>query len=146
MKTKRKYFFLFLLFGIFSHNLSIAQNKINFVYDACGNRIQRSLEMPEEELAMLLFDKITTEETDSAIIEISTDRKAETINIKFKSKATEQSSVGNYILYNSGGKIINKTTSLKNEFLIELSSYPRGIYILYVNCNGKKKCHKIRLN
>ena len=146
MKIKREHLFLFLLLGVFFHHVSIAQNKINFAYDACGNRIQRSLEIMEAEPVMLLFDKVTIEEFDSAIIEISTDKKAETINVKFKSKETGLSSVGNYMLYNSVGKIIRKTTSLESEFLIELSSYPRGMYILCVNCNGKKKCHKIRLN
>lgn len=138
---------MILFFSFFSQTI-FAQTKVLFTYDASGNRIQRSADIPEPEPAMLLFEEgpVITEVADSGRIVMYADKDKETINIEFENKKDNTAMSGGYVLYDAGGRIVKKSQSSESEFCVELSSLPRGLYVIYISYCNRTVGRKIRLN
>lgn len=120
----------------------IGQNKIKYSYDDAGNRIKREIVLSSLKSAMS-SDQITSfieEVADQKIIIYPNPTRGQlTIEII----DSENSVTGNLTVFNLRGQIIAKEQMSSNRTSIDISSEPKGTYILHINIKEETTTWKI---
>lgn len=118
-------------------------NKINFAYDAVGNRItrqislQRSLDDPNDKPSQSIsyFDCVGDHDV---VIAYNHDG-----NILVSIPDLSQNDQATLILSTISGIVILSADIQSDQYIIDLNSQPNGIYILLVNVNNENITWKI---
>nr|WP_297169063.1 T9SS type A sorting domain-containing protein [uncultured Dysgonomonas sp.] len=120
----------------------IGQNKIKYSYDDAGNRIKREIVLSSLKSA-ISSDQITSfieEVADQKIIIYPNPTKGQlTIEIT----DPENTVTGNLTIFNLRGQVIAKEQISSTRTSIDISTEPRGAYILHININEETSAWKI---
>lgn len=120
----------------------IGQNKIKYSYDDAGNKIKREIVLSSLKSA-ISSDQITSfieEVADQKIIIYPNPTKGQlTIEIT----DPENTVTGNLTIFNLRGQVIAKEQISSTRTSIDISTEPRGAYILHININEETSAWKI---
>ena len=151
MKTKNVnhllYMFIVVTMLLYHQDvLSISQNKIQYEYDAAGNRISRKYiistfkKPPLQQFSDTIFTEQIQEKQQITIYPNPT-KNILSVGI---SGIDDESDI-NLTLFNSQGALLQNISANPDESLIKINmeSYPTNWYILKITINGKYKLFKI---
>lgn len=133
---------ILLLFFLVIPLYAVGQNKLKYTYDDAGNRTKREIVLSS------LKSAISTDETTSFIEEVSGQRIVIYPNptkgqLAIEIIDMENSMTGNLTIFNLRGQIIAKEQISSNRTSIDISSEPKGTYILHINIKEETSTWKI---
>ena len=134
-----------LMLSVFSSSLC-AQNAVAYAYDACGNRVSRTVVLPSQSMA-----KRHTEETDStSYFEETALKRSVRIYpnptkgmLKVEVVGMQDSDVCRLSLYGMSGNRVMQTKATESMTFLDLSNYANGHYLLVLELNGENTTWKI---
>lgn len=136
---------LFILILSCVSSLCLAQGRVGYTYDACGNRVARTV-------------ILNSKESRSAISKTETDIPNSDTFQQHKVTLRPVSSDGTVIIeviglttadhctaaaYTTDGRLIDKVSVTGATARINLGSHPAGYYILWLELNGDRQSWKI---
>ena len=140
----RKYYLFFYLALL--PEISSAQSKIRFCYDAAGNRVIREIVMPvskakAKQWAPLKYNQNFSDILSGRTVKIFPNPTDGALKIYFSSlKNADRCTIG---IWSSQGAHVLSESVEKESIDIDLSSNPPGIYILRITLNDKSSTWKI---
>lgn len=119
-----------------------AQNKIRYTYDNAGNRTKKEIVLTSTRSTLSEEDeqKPYVEEMQNHEIKIYPNPTKGVLNIKILGPNEIH---GQISIYNIVGKLIEKVEMTSNEQSFDLSTNPKGIYIMQIMINDKVSSWKI---
>lgn len=126
---------------------SMAQSKIGFAYDAAGNRVKREIviqNFQESEAKRQAFNSRT--QTFSDIVNdhsIKIYPNPTEGNLTISISGLKKSDKSSYGVYNVQGAQIMADNIDADNFNIDISCYPSGVYLLRITINGNPTSWKI---
>jgi len=127
-----------------------AQNKINFAYDAAGNRVSRTIELPANPAAfggggtaeLREEKKIFTETLAEKQIKIYPNPTRGQLRVDIL--GYEDLEANSFIqVFTSGGVLLYKSTTLSQTNAINLTDKPAGLYLMLITIAGERSSWKI---
>uniref|UniRef100_A0AB33IWN0 Secretion system C-terminal sorting domain-containing protein n=1 Tax=Prevotella sp. GTC17253 TaxID=3236793 RepID=A0AB33IWN0_9BACT len=138
---KRDLFIFMLLCFAFA---SQAQSTMSYAYDQAGNRVSRVIVLKSRAV------KSQSHHTDSmSFREMLSDRQIKIWPNPVQTELTvsisqfDSSSSATYSLYHPGGSVLEVNKPLTQSTAIDMTKYPRGIYILRITLYGQSSSWKI---
>ena len=136
MKTKFFIFILSISLGAYS------QNSVCFDYDDAGNRTDRTICLKSSET---VADASTTiqpfkDQLGEYVINLFPNPTLGLITVTISGVSEP---VGNLILADINGKVLLKQETLLVDNRFDLSSFPKGVYILRINAGEKEHVWKV---
>lgn len=136
---------LFIIILSCVSSLCLAQGRVGYTYDACGNRVARTV-------------ILNSKESRSAISKTDTDIPMSDTFQQHKVTLRPVSSDGTVIIevdgltpddrcsvsaYTADGRLVGKSSVTSTTTSINLGSHPAGYYILWLELNGERQSWKI---
>jgi YD repeat-containing protein len=143
LKKKHMKLQIFFLFWLVAVTCAQAQT-VRFAYDPAGNRISRtiimssSLRADAQEEPKTLIEQLTGE----IQVKIYPNPTRGMLQVEISGNTGDAEPVM-LSVFDTGGKQLQMQQAVSNLTLVNLSSYPEGIYILRLLINGKPTDYKI---
>ena len=128
-----------------------AQNKISFAYDAAGNRVSRTIELPASP-AMLgaTGSKAAAREDENFFTESLAEKEIKIYpnptrgQLRVEILGYENLDKNSFIqVFTSSGALLYKSTALSQTNDINLTSKPAGLYLMVITIDGERSTWKI---
>ena len=137
--------FLLLVF-LLVYLSAYADHTVCFSYDSGGNRISQSVLSPVAAptyrfVSANTTTEITTSSFNNISLHVSPNPTEGLLHIELEQLPEGESY--QYVITGIGGSIVCKEETTSNPSLVDLSSFPEGIYVLMVYCFGTEKEFKI---
>lgn len=137
---KRIYLSLIILLSSVSHCFS--QNNVTYTYDASGNRISRSLASGSKAKAAFFYDSTPTninQISESSRVTVVPTSQAGVFLLNISAELT-----GSQLqVYNSKGMKILEENIRENTAILNLSQYPKDVYLISVRSDSQTYTRKI---
>lgn len=138
-----------LVLILFCSLAGMSQNKINFAYDAAGNRVSRTISLGSTKSA-IGGGSMADEEDKNFLTETLAEKQIKIYpnptrgQLRVEILGYENLDQNSFIqVFTSSGALIYKTTSLSQTNAINLTDKPAGLYLMLITLAGERSTWKI---
>lgn len=124
----------------FFSGCSDAIDVISFVYDAAGNRVKKEIILSTRSASMINYSDPFTEQLDEHKIVIYPNPTQGQLRINIEGLNV---STAKFVIYNLRGQVVSKKQTDSGQIDIDISDVPNGVYILWIDIDGKMSSWKI---
>lgn len=140
----KPYKFIFLSFLLSINVLNLFAQSLSYTYDAAGNRVGRTvIPLPRPVASVNGKPEIRIYKDSTALFKMTVYPNPTHGDLKVQLDGKEEGLTYKLNLYNNVGVIVAKQEGADNSFILDLSSEPKGIYLLRIYCNEEIQEWKI---